>query len=295
MNIRDFEYLIAIDELRSFVKASDKCFISQPALSQQVKKIEDQLGFKIFERDRKSIITTTKGEQVIKYARLIANYYKKIKEVKNNDYSLRVALIPTICPYLLPHIVDNLRKAMPEVRFYFLELKTDDLIIKLKEGEIDFGIIAYFDRLIDDKIIYRKLYDEEFLLALAKDSNLDQNDFSKIIEDKKLILLEEGNCISDNIKDICNRYNQESFSDFYATNIETVKNIIRISNGAALLPELSCITANGMKIMPFKSKKTREVGMVCRSSFDQKDFFEKFAAIISESFNSIKNPLAKTS
>ena len=292
MNIRDFEYLIAIDELKSFVRASEKCFISQPALSQQVKKIEEQLGFNIFERDRKSIITTAKGQEVIKYARSITNSYKKIKEVKNNDHSLKVGLIPTICPYLLPQIVDNLRKAMPKVRMYFLELKTEDLMLKLKEGEIDLGVIAYFDDLIDDKIRYQKLYDEEFLLTLPKDSNLSQNDFGQIIEDKQLILLEEGNCMSDNVKDICNRYSQNAFSDFYATNIETVKNMIRISNGAALLPELSCIGEEGLKIIPFKSKKSREVGLVARSSFDQKGFFEQFVLTVSESFNAIKKPLS---
>ena len=102
MNIRDFEYIVAIDELRSFSKASAKCFISQPALSQQVKKIEDQLGFNIFERDKKNTITTSKGKEVIQHAKSICDSYKKIKEVGDNEISLKIALIPTICPYLLP-------------------------------------------------------------------------------------------------------------------------------------------------------------------------------------------------
>lgn len=286
MNIRDFEYLIAIDELKSFSKASQKCFISQPALSQQIKKIEDQLGFNVFERDKKSIITTSKGKEVIKHAKSIISSYLKIKNINNNEVSIKIALIPTICPYLLPLIVDKLHQKLPNIKFYFLELKTDDLMKKLKAGEIDFGIIAYFQDLIDDKMNYLKLYDEEFLLALPKNSKLIQDDFPKIMEEKKLILLEEGNCMSDNIKKICSIYNQNSFSDFYATNIETVKNMVRINNGAALLPKLSCLDDNNLKTLSFIPKKFREVGMVARKSCDESIMLKKINNIIRSATNS---------
>jgi LysR family hydrogen peroxide-inducible transcriptional activator len=283
MNIRDFEYLVAVDELKSFSKASKRCFVSQPALSQQIKKIEDQLSFDIFERDKKNTITTKAGEEVIKYAKSIINYYAKIKNINNNEISLKIALIPTICPYLLPLIVDKLHQELPNIKFYFLELKTDELLSKLKLGEIDIGIIAYFEDLIDNKLNYSKLYDEEFLLTLPKNSELSQKDFPKIMAEKKLILLEEGNCMSDNIKDICSIYSQNSFSDFYATNIETVKNMIRINNGAALLPKLSCLNSDNLKTLPFVPKKSREVGVVSRKSFEQEKIIIKIEEII---FNS---------
>ena len=282
MNIRDLEYLIAVDEVKSFSKASVKCFISQPALSQQIKKIENEIGFNIFERDKKSIITTTKGLEVVKYAKSIINSYSKIKNINNEEVSVKIALIPTICPYLLPLIVDKLHQELPNIKFYFLELKTDDLIKKLKEGEIDIGVIAYFQDLIDDKVIYKKLYDEEFLLALPKKSNLTRDDFPKIMAGKKLILLEEGNCISDSIKEICSIYNQNSYSDFYATNIETVKNMVRINNGAALLPKLSCLNDENLKMISFAPKKSREVGLITRNSFDQKDISRQVEKIIKD-------------
>lgn len=283
MNIRDFEYLIAIDELKSFSKASLKCFISQPALSQQVKKIEDNLGFKIFERDKKRIITTSKGEDVIKHAKSIISSYAEIKNINNSQISIKIALIPTICPYLLPLIVDKMRQTLPNIKFYFLELKTDDLIEKLKAGEVDIGIIAYFQNLIDDKMSYLKLYDEEFLLTLPKNSDLTPDDFPKIAADKKLILLEEGNCMSENIKDICTIYSQTSFSNFYATSIETVKNMIRISNGAALLPKLSCRNEKNLKLASFKQKKSREIGAISRKSYNHNNIFEQINDIIGES------------
>lgn len=280
MNIRDFEYIVAIDELRSFSKASAKCFISQPALSQQVKKIEDQLGFNIFERDKKNTITTSKGKEVIQHAKSICDSYKKIKEVGDNEISLKIALIPTICPYLLPLIINKLNKEFPNIKFYFLELKTEDLLKQLKEGMIDLGIIAYFSNLIDDKLNYSKLYDEEFLLALPKNSKLIEKDFPQIMKEKKLILLEEGNCMSDNIRDICSIYNQNSFNDFYATNIETVKNMIKMDNGIALLPSLSCLNEENVKLIKFKDKKTREVGTISRQSFSQKNLLQKINQII---------------
>lgn len=277
MNIRDFEYLITIDELKNFQNAANKCYVSQPALSQQIKKIEEQLGLNIFERDKKGVITTAKGKEIIKYAKDIILTYSKIKNIAGDEEVLKIALIPTICPYLLPLIAKNLNKDFPNVRFFFLEEKTENLMTKLKSGEIDLGIIAHFDNLIDDKTIYHKLYDEEFLLALNKKSKLGEKDFPKIMAQKQLILLEEGNCISDNIKEICSIYSQNSYSDFYATNIETVKNMIKVNNGAALLPKLSCLKEKDLKLISFKEKKYREVGMVFRNSFSSKDLAKKIA------------------
>ena len=282
MNIRDFEYLIAIDELKSFSKASQSCFISQPALSQQIRKIEEQLGFNIFERDKKNIITTSKGKEAVKQAKSILGSYAKIKNIHSNDIIIKMALIPTICPYLLPLIVDDLHKQLPNVKFYFLELKTTELIKQLKTGEIDIGILAYFHNLADDKLDYTKLYDEEFLLALPKNSELTQDDFPMIMQKRQLILLEEGNCISDNIKEICSIYHQHSFSDFYATNIETVKNIVRINNGVALLPKLACLGNDNLKILPFSDKKSREVGMMHRKTFQQKENIQIIKQVIFE-------------
>lgn len=275
MNIRDFEYLVAIDELKSFLLASRKCFVSQPALSQQIKKIENELGFNIFERDRKNVITSNQGKEVIKYAQQILNYYQKLKSIDEKDISIKIGLIPTICPYLLPKIVNKLHDSLPNIKFYFLELKTDQLIEKLKKGEIDMGIIAYFPDLINDKLSYDKLYDEEFFLTLPPNSNLTSDDFPEILSQGKLILLEEGNCISENIKDICSIYKQRSFSNFYATNIETVKNMVKIGNGIALLPKLSLLNEENLKIIPFKKKKSREVGLLSRKNFTKNDLLQQ--------------------
>lgn len=282
MNIRDCEYLIAIDNLKSFQRAAKKCFISQPALSQQIKKLEDRLGFKIFERNRKTLITTNNGIKVIKCAKSIISSFNEMKEIGDNSYSLKIALIPTICSYLLPHVVDKLKKQLPDTKIFFIEEKTESLLKKLKNGEIDIGIIAYFDDLIDNSLIYKKLYKEEFFLALNKSSKLIQKDFSEIISKKNLILLEEGNCINNNVKDICDLYNKNIHNDFYATNIETVKNIIKVSNDmAAILPKLACQNDKNLKLLPFSPKKYREVGIVTRESYDNKILISRFIKAIS--------------
>jgi LysR family hydrogen peroxide-inducible transcriptional activator len=283
MNIRDFEYLIAIDKLKSFTKASKECYISQPALSQQVAKIENQLDVKIFERSKRSIITTKKGLEIIRRAKIIISSYDKIKNIKNDDKEIRIGLIPTICPYLLPIIVNNLNKELPDIRFYFLELKTKDLLSKLNDGEVDIAILGYFERIMDDRFIYEKLYDEEFLLTLPRSSRLEENDFDQIVDDKKLILLEEGNCMSDNIKDICELHDKNSYNDFFATNIETVKNMVKINNGCALLPKLSCLNEIDLKLVSFKNKKYREVGVMSRDNYDDKKLIDNINIIVRDS------------
>lgn len=281
MNIRDFEYLIAIDELKSFQKAAKKCFISQPALSQQIKKIENQLGFEIFERSRKGLITTEKGNKVIQKAKSIIDSFHEIKEIKNGLPRLKIALIPTICSYLLPLVVTKFRENFADTKIFFMEEKTQNLLAKLKSGEIDIGIITYFEDLIDNKISYKKLYKEEFLLALNKNSKLSQKDFSKIMADKKLILLEEGNCMNDNIKEICSLNSKDVFSDFYATNIETVKNMLKVSeDAAAILPKMSCLNEKDLKLLSFSKKKYREVGIVTRASYQNKELVSKISKLV---------------
>lgn len=289
MNIRDFEYIIAIDQHKSFSKASKKCFISQPALSQQIKKIEDLFGFQIFERDKKNIISTKKGQKVIDYSRAIIKIYDNIKEINSGIVNVKIGLIPTICPYLLPHITQDLHKLLPKIKFYFSELKTEELLRKLKSGEIDIAILAYKDGIIDtQKLLYNKLYDEEFMLALPKNSKLTQDDFPSILDDKKLILLEEGNCMSDNIRDICSIYDHNSFNDFFATNIETVKNMLKVNNGAALLPKLSCLDEGDLKILAFNDRKTREIGILTRiNSVDLRPIVKKVQNIITQEISII--------
>ncbi|MDC0857276.1 LysR substrate-binding domain-containing protein [Rickettsiales bacterium] len=286
MNIRDFKYLIAIDEVKSFVKAAEKCNVSQPALSQQVKRIELQLDCTIFERNQKEVVTTKKGQIVLKHAHEIINSFKQIKTINQSTPPLNIGLIPTICPYLLPLIVDSIKAKLPDYKIYFHELKTEELIQNLKSGEIEIGIIAHFPHLIDSKLFYQKLYDEDFLLALPKDSNLSEKDFGNIIATKQLMLLTEGNCMSENIKDICSIYKNTSYSDFSATNIETIKNMIKINNGAGLLPELSCLDEQNLKLIKFAKPKFREIGLIARSSFANKE-------IISNLTNLIKNNVSK--
>ena len=283
MNLRDFEYLIAVHQLKNFTKAAAKTFVSQPALSMQINKIEEEIGFEIFERNKKEVITTAKGEEVINYAEQILNLAGKIKNLNDEKTIVKIGLIPTICPYLLPKIAMKLKREFPNKRFYFLELKTEELIENLKEGEIDIGTFAHFSNLIDSSLSYQKLYDEEFLLTLPKNSKLEISDFPKILKEKKLILLEEGNCMSDNIKDICNIYSQTSFNDFYATNIETVKNMVRINSGFALLPKLALEGEKNLKTLSFKPKKFREVGIITRKSYDSSQMINKITSIIKHS------------
>ena len=282
MNIRDCQYLTAVDELKSFIKAAQKCHISQPALSQQIQKVESQLGVKIFERNNKVVITTQKGGQVIEHCKTIVQSYQKIKHIKNANKEVKLALIPTICPYLLPHLVEEMTKKVSRIKFYFLEQKTADILNDLLLGKIDMAVIAYFDNLLDAKLDYLPLYEEGFMLVLPKSSAKTIADLPQILQDKELILLAEGNCISDNIRDICSMYSQSSFNDFQATTIETVKNMIRMGNGVGLLPALACQSAHNLQVIDFDKEKTRKVVLVFRKNYDDKAIIKTVASIIAK-------------
>ena len=190
----------------------------------------------------------------------------------------------------MPLIVESIKTELPDYKIYFHELKTEDLIQNLKSGKIEIGIIAHFSNLIDSKLFYQKIYDEEFLLVLPKDSNLSEKDFCNIIATKQLMLLTEGNCMSENIKDICSIYENTSYSDFSATNIETIKNMIKINNGAGLLPELSCLDKQNLKLIKFTKPKYREIGLIARSSFENKKIISLLADLIKNNVSNKTNP-----
>lgn len=272
MNIRDCQYIIAVDESKNFARAAKKCFVSQPALSQQIKKIENELGVQIFERHHKNILTTYSGQQIINFAKEIIESFSQMKQIARDKKEIRISFIPTICSYLLPHIISAFEdESFNNSKFFFLEDNTDHLLNKLHKGFIDCGIITHFAEFIDDSIHYEKLYDEEFMLALPKDSNLHIHDFESIVQSKQLLLLQEGNCMSTNIQDICSTYSQSSYHDFYATSIETVKNMIRVKNGIGILPILSCYNDNTIKVQSFTPQKYREIGMVWRKNYFDPD------------------------
>ncbi len=277
-SIREVEYVLTIAKTSSISKAALACNVSQPALSKQISKLELVLGFKIFERERNKNIPTAKGRELIRYFEEIFDGYKKIKNINSNQEELKIGIIPTIAPYLLPKIVKNLSTLKRQ--FYFFEHKTKEALRALQSGDLDLVILAFYPQIIPENLLYKKLYREEFFFVAHKSENVSVNDG---IKSDKIILLEEGNCINESIEGICNL--KPIKSSFAATSIEVIKAMILGKNGYGILPMLAL--ENGKKnfnIKSFSPPKYREIGICYRKNFtknsEDKNLIEKLAGLI---------------
>ena len=215
MNIRDFEYIIAVDELKSFIKASKRCFVSQPALSMQIQKVEEIIGTKIFERTKKSILTTKEGEKIIEYARAILKNFELIKGIKNEVKSLSIGVIYSVAPFLLPKILSTVKMSFEDMVITFTEGKTKDIIQELISGKLDAVILASSEfcdlkKLApNSNIEFAPLYQEKFFLAMQKkhpfkpkSDVITKDELLRISAIENFILLDEGHCMTENTQDV---------------------------------------------------------------------------------------------
>ena len=208
MTIVQLEYAVAIDTYRSFVLAAQKCFVTQPTLSMQVQKLEEQLGVKLFDRTRQPVVPTEIGVEIIEQARKIISESNKIKEIiadKNNEISgeLKLGIIPTVAPYLLPKVLGNFLIKYPKVNLNITELHTDVIINQLKLAILDCGILA--TPLLQTTLVETPLYYENFVSYVSKISPLFKKKalIASDLVDDQLWLLNEGHCLRNQILNIC--------------------------------------------------------------------------------------------
>src|ERR1700691_1583550 len=210
MNLKDLKYLVALADTGHFGKAAERTFVSQPTLSAQLKKLEDYLGVKWVERQPKNVQLTEVGKQVVVRARRMLNEGDEIIALARNNTDpfagkLKLALIPTIGPYLLPRVMPKLRKALPNLSLMLYEYQTESLLKKLRDGEIDLGIMAL--PAAQDGIESRELYREDFTVALPNGHPLAAKSSIKVqdLKGHTLLLLEDGHCLRDQALEVCSR------------------------------------------------------------------------------------------
>jgi LysR family transcriptional regulator, hydrogen peroxide-inducible genes activator len=279
MTIVQLEYAVAVDTYRSFVLAAQKCFVTQPTLSMQVQKLEEQLGVKLFDRAHQPVIPTEIGCEIIEQARKIISESKKINEIiseKNNDISgeLKVGIIPTVAPYLLPKVLGIFLNKYPKVHLNITELHTDVIIQQLKLGMLDCGILA--TPLAQPSLVETPLYYENFVAYLSKNSPLFKkkaltpND----LDLDQLWLLNEGHCMRNQILNICKHKKSNNQLDYNSGSIETLIRLVDINNGITIVPELSLqdfSTHKLDKVRYFKSPEpSREISLVTHQNFIKK-------------------------
>jgi LysR family transcriptional regulator, hydrogen peroxide-inducible genes activator len=276
MNLKDLKYLVALADTGHFGKAAERSFVSQPTLSAQLKKLEEYLGVKLVERQPKNVQLTEVGKQIVIRARRMLDEGDEIVALARSNTDpfagkLKVALIPTIGPYLLPRVMQKLRKSMPHLGLMLYEYQTEALLKRLRDGEVDVGIMAL--PALQDGIESRALYEENFTVALPNAHPLAAKSTIKVqdLKGQTLLLLEDGHCLRDQALEVCSRVDVKEAEDFRATSLETLRQMVVAGLGITLLPEMAVESPfgsqRGLTIRQFaKPAPSRSVGAVWRKT-----------------------------
>ncbi|HEU4654461.1 MAG TPA: LysR substrate-binding domain-containing protein [Steroidobacteraceae bacterium] len=276
MNLRDLRYLVALADTRHFGRAAQRCHVSQPTLSAQIKKLENYLGVQLIERHPRRVALTETGAKIVSLARRMIQESDEIISLARNEHDplsgrLNVALIPTVGPYLLPLVTRRLRKQLPRLKLMLYEYQTERLLEKLRAGDIDLGVLALPVNL--DGLDSRDLYVEPFTLAVPNTSPIAKKPHVKLedIADETLLLLEDGHCLRDQALDVCSRIDVRESDDYRATSLETLRQMVAAGLGVTLLPELATRgpfgSGQGLAVKSFsKPVPSRTVGAVWRKS-----------------------------
>jgi LysR family transcriptional regulator, hydrogen peroxide-inducible genes activator len=276
LKLKDLGYLVALADTRHFGRAAERSFVSQPTLSAQLKKLEEYLGVQLIERAPKRVALTAAGQEIVERARRILESSDEIIELARGHRDplagrLKVALLPTIGPYLLPNVAAKLRKQLPRLELMLYEYQTDTMLEKLHSGEIDVGILAL--PVTMDGLDSQVLYKEPFTVAMPSHHKLSGKTSIKVedLNHETLLLLEDGHCLRDQALDVCSGTAVHEKQDFRATSLETLRQMVASGVGITLLPELAGRgaygNARGVVIKPFaKPVPTRTIGAVWRKS-----------------------------
>jgi LysR family transcriptional regulator, hydrogen peroxide-inducible genes activator len=292
IKLKDLRYLVAVADARHFGRAAGKCFVSQPTLSAQLKKLEQYLGVQLIERAPQNIKLTEAGEQIVARARRILEDSDAVVTLARAHRDplagvLRIALLPTIGPYLLPRVSQLVRKALPRLELRLYEYQTAQMLEKLQLGEIDLGVLAL--PVDTEGLESRELYSEPFIVALPDHHRLTKRETVRIedLQGESLLLLEDGHCLRDQALEVCSRIGPNEKQDFRATSLETLRQMVATGAGVTLLPELATRGAyghaKGVAIRPFaRPAPVRHVGAVWRKSSARLQAIQAVCKVISE-------------
>jgi len=287
MNIQQLEYLLAVEEYQSFSKAAEARFISQPALSMMVQKLEEELDVKIFDRSKQPILPTQVGQSILDQARAVLREVAKLQESSRNqreaiEGTFSLGIIPTLAPYLLPLFLNPFLKKYPFVHLKIYEYTTENIVGRIAKGHLDAGLLVTplgKNSLREIPLFNEKLfvyshdeYEKEFLLP--EDINPDE-----------LWLLEEGHCLRSQILNLCElRKKSNAQLEFEAGSIDTLIKLVDHQSGVTIVPELAALTLSSeqkKRLRPFAPPvPVREVSLVTHQDFVKKKLVEVFKAEI---------------
>lgn len=289
MNLQQLEYVIAVDTHRHFVTASERCFVTQATLSMMIKKLEEELGVKIFDRSKQPVIPTEIGKKIIVQAKAILRESSRLKEIIKGEQGelsgeLKIGIIPTLAPYLLPLFLNSFLKKYPLVKLQISELTTDDITQKLEKHDLDAGLLA--TPLNNSRLIEQPLFYEEFVVYASAKEKLMKKKYllANDIDVNRLWLLEEGHCLRSQVMNLCELKSKEKELhqlDFAAGSIETLKKIVEANQGITILPTLAMqemTSKQKQHVRYFKSPApVREIGLVTYRYFVKEKLIAAFS------------------
>lgn len=290
MNLRDLRYLVAVADERHFGRAADACAVSQPTLSTQIRKLERELGVELIERNPRNITLTEAGRQVVERARLMLSEADNIREIARRAAdpgagTLRLGIFPTLGPYLLPHVVPQVRQRFPRLELLLVEEKTETVLEDLRDSRLDVGVLAL--PVDDEHLDSEYLFTEDFVLAVPSDHALADSDepvSASVLAGENVLLLDEGHCLRDQALSVCQMVGASERAGFRATSLETLRQMVSAGVGVTLLPELAVKPPvpeqPSIRLLRFaEPAPSREIAMFWRRTSPYADFLPEVADV----------------
>lgn len=275
ITLTELRYLVALAQTRHFGRAAENCHVTQPTLSAQIMKLERTLGVKLFERSPKGVRPTPVGEELAREAQLVLEGTQRLLELARGQHeplsgTLRLGVIPTLAPYLLPLIAKPLEKRFPKLRLVYREIKTSEILLELEEHRIDCGVLALP---AGAGLVTQPLFDEPFWLLVPREHVLAGRKQVREADlaEETVLLLDEGHCLREQALSLCARNGARSeggTGDFRATSIETLRQMVAAGMGTTLVPALSLVTElRAVQAVPFANPApARRLGLCWRGT-----------------------------
>lgn len=291
MNLRDLGYLVALADHRHFGRAAEACFVSQPTLSMQLKKLERELGVALIERSPRHVMLTPAGELIVERARHMVHEAEEIREIARRTAdpesgSLRLGVFPTLGPYLLPLVVPAITERFPRLELLLVEDKTEEILDRLRDGRLDAAVVAL--PIPNTNLSIEVLFDEDFVLAVPADHELATQTSpvtTSVLAGESVLLLDDGHCLRDQALSVCSLAGAAERRDFRATSLETLRQMVGAGVGITLLPRLAVQAPPSPQVclVPFRDPAPRRrIAMVWRPTNPAATLMPELARLLAD-------------
>lgn len=291
MNLQQIQYIVALEQHRHFGKAAEACYVTQPTLTMQLRKLEEEVGFQIFDRNKRPIEPTPSGRLVIERAQRIWQELEQLKRLVHRERELiegvyHLGIIPTLAPYLLPLFLSTWQRQYPQARLMIREMVTSEIITALQQGKLDIGIAA--TPLKEDSLREIPVFYEPFLVYLPPYSRWMNVQVLHIrqLSAEQLLLLEEGHCFREQALQLCKQLeSDERIFHIEAGSVETLKNLVKAGLGYTLVPYLSVHKQLSSEPVRFiqPPEPAREISLIVHRSFVKEQLLANLYEVIKAS------------